>query len=125
MDNHLFLNAVLWILRTGAPWRALPPDYGDWKNTHRRFSRWPDRGVWQRLLDEVIDDPEFEWLMIDSSHIKVHPHAAGGRGGNQEMARTKGAEYQTASGGGFPWYAGAPAPDLGNHGGLLSSNAID
>ena len=90
LDNRLFLNAVFWILRTGAPWRALPPDYGDWKNTDRRFSHWRDRGVWQRLLDEVIDDPDFEWLMIDSSHIKVHPHAAGGRGGNQEMARTKG-----------------------------------
>ncbi len=78
-DNRLFLNAVFWILRTGAPWRDLPPDYGDWKNTHRRFCRWRDRGVWEKLLDEVIDDPDFEWLMIDASHIKVHPHAAGAR----------------------------------------------
>ena len=76
-DNRQFLNAVFWILRTGAPWRDLPPDYGDWKNTHRRFCRWRDRGVWARLLDSVIDGPDFEWLMIDASHIKVHPH--GGR----------------------------------------------
>ncbi len=89
-DNRRFLNAVFWILRTGAPWRDLPPDYGDWKNTHRRFCRWRDRGVWEKLLDQVIDDPDFEWLMIDASHIKVHPHAAGAPGGNQEMARTKG-----------------------------------
>lgn len=89
-DNRRFLNAVFWILRTGAPWRDLPPDYGDWKNTHRRFCRWRDRGVWENLLDEVIDDPDFEWLIIDASHIKVHPHAAGAKGGNQEMARTKG-----------------------------------
>ena len=89
-DNRLFLNAVFWILRTGAPWRDLPPDYGDWKNTHRRFCRWRDRGVWERLLDSVIDDPDFEWLMIDASYIKVHPHGAGARGGNQAMARTKG-----------------------------------
>ncbi len=89
-DNRQFLNAVFWILRTGAPWRDLPPDYGDWKNTHRRFCRWRDRGVWEKLLDEAIDDPDFEWLMIDASHIKVHPHTAGARGGNQEMARTKG-----------------------------------
>ena len=89
-DNRRFLNAVFWILRTGAPWRDLPPDYGDWKNTHRRFCRWRDRGVWEKLLDEVIDEPDFEWLMIDASHIKVHPHAAGAQGGNQEMARTKG-----------------------------------
>ena len=73
LDNSLFLDAALWILRTGALWRALPPDYGDWKNTHRRLSRWRDRGVWQRLLDEVIDDPDSEWLMIDSSHIKSIP----------------------------------------------------
>jgi len=89
-DNRLFVNAVLWILRTGAPWRDLPPDYGDWKNTHRRFCRWRDRNVWQRLLEQVVDDPDFEWLMIDASHVKVHPHAAGAIGGNQEMSRTKG-----------------------------------
>ena len=89
-DNRRFLNAVFWILRTGAPWRDLPPDYGDWKNTHRRFCRWRDRGVWAHLLDEVIDDPDFEWLMIDASYIKVHPHAAGAGGGNQVMDRTKG-----------------------------------
>mgnify|MGYP006195623917 CR=1 FL=1 len=44
-DNRLFINAVLWIFRTGAPWRDLPPDYGDWKNTHRRFCRWWDLGI--------------------------------------------------------------------------------
>ena len=78
-DNRRFINSVFWILRTGAPWRDLSPDYGDWKNTHRRFCRWRD-----------IDTPDFEWLIIDASHIKVHPHATGARGGNQDMARTKG-----------------------------------
>ena len=90
IDNRLFLNAVFWILRTGAPWRDLPPDLGDWKNTHRRFCRWRDRGVWKHLLDTVIDDPDFEWLMIDSSHIKLHPDGTGARGGNQAVGRTKG-----------------------------------
>ena len=89
-DNRLFLNAVFWILRTGAPWRDLPPDYGDWKNTHRRFCRWRDRGVWDQLLDTVVDDPDFEWLMIDANYIKVHPHGTGARGGNQAIGRTKG-----------------------------------
>ena len=70
MDNRLFLNAVFWNLRTGAPWR--------------------DRGVWKDLLDTVIDDPDFEWLMIDSSHIKLHPDGTGPRGGNQAVGRTKG-----------------------------------
>ena len=68
----------------------LPPDYGDWKNTHRRFCRWRDRGVWAGLLEAVMDDPDFEWLMIDASYIKAHPHSAGARGGNQAIARTKG-----------------------------------
>jgi len=89
-DNRSFINAVFWILRTGAPWRDLPPDFGDWKNTHRRFCRWRDRRVWEYLLDNVIDDPDFEWLMIDASYIKTHHHAAGARGGNQLMNRTKG-----------------------------------
>ena len=89
-DNRKFINAVVWILRTGAPWRDLPPDYGDWKNTHRRFCRWRDKGIWEKLFNLFIQDPDFEWLMIDASYIKVHPHAAGARGGNQDMGRTKG-----------------------------------
>ena len=72
------------------PWRDLPPSYGDWKNTHRRFCRWRDKGVWEKLLQELIDNPEFELLMIDASHIKVHAHGSGARGGNQDMAKTKG-----------------------------------
>ena len=89
-DNRRFINAVFWILRTGAPWRDLPPDYGDWNNTNRRFCRWRDKGIWERLLEILIDDPDYEWLMIDASHVKVHPHAAGAKGGNQAMGRTKG-----------------------------------
>ena len=89
-DNRRFINAVCWILRVGAPWRDLPPSYGDWKNTHRRFCRWRDNGAWETLLEQLIDEPDYEWLMIDASHIKVHPHAAGARGGNQAMSLTKG-----------------------------------
>lgn len=89
-DNRQFINAIFWILRTGAPWRDLPPDYGDWKNTHRRFCRWRDKGVWEKLLEVIATDKDFEWLMIDATHIKVHPHAAGACGGNQDMGRTKG-----------------------------------
>ena len=53
-DNRRFINAVFWILRTGASWRDLPPDYGDWKNTDRRFCRWRDRGVWALLLEALL-----------------------------------------------------------------------
>ena len=89
-DNRRFINAIIWILRTGAPWRDLPPEYGDWNNTHRRFTRWRDKGIWAKLFEIVKQDPDFEWLMIDASYVKVHPHAAGAVGGNQDMVRTKG-----------------------------------
>lgn len=89
-DTRLFINAVFWILRTGAPWRDLPPDYGNWNTVQRRFCRWRDKGIWERILEALIDEPDYEWLMIDASHVKVHPHAAGAVGGNQDMERTKG-----------------------------------
>ena len=90
MDNRLFINAVFWIIRTGAPWRDLPPDLGDWKNVHRRFCGWRDGGVWEKLLELVTQDPDYEWLMMDATHIKVHPHASGAKGGNPDIRRTKG-----------------------------------
>jgi len=100
LDNRRFINAVLWILRTGAPWRDLPPDYGDWKNTHRRFCRWRDKGIWEKILEALAGNPDYEWLMIDASHCKVHPHAAGAVGGNQGMGRTKGGSTQKYI---WPW----------------------
>lgn len=84
-DNRLFLNAVFWKLRTGAPWRDLPGSYGNWNNVWRRFQRWRELGVWEKLLAQVAEDPDFEWLMIDASHIKAHPHAAGAKGGTSRL----------------------------------------
>ncbi|RKJ74432.1 IS5 family transposase [Butyricicoccus sp. 1XD8-22] len=89
-DTQQFINGVFWILRTGVSWRDLPETYGNWKNVHRRFCRWRDKGIWEKILEALVDDTDFEWLMIDASHVKVHPDAAGARGGNQVMDRTKG-----------------------------------
>jgi transposase len=89
-DNRRFINGVFWILRTGAPWRDLPPDYGKWGTVNQRFNRWRNKGTWEKVLEALIDEPDFEWLMIDASHVKAHPDAAGAKGGNQDIERTKG-----------------------------------
>lgn len=89
-DNRLFINAVFWILRAGAPWRDLPPEYGKWGTVYQRFNRWRTRGIWEKVLEVLLVEPDYEWLMVDASHVKVHPHAAGAKGGNQDMGRTKG-----------------------------------
>ena len=99
-DNRLFINAVFWILRTDSPWRDLSPNYGDWENIHRRFCRWRDNGVWEKLLEILINEPNFEWLMIDASYIKVHQDGTGTKGGNQDMERTKGGSTQRYI---WPW----------------------
>ena len=72
-DNRLFINAVFWILRTGAPWRDLPPEYGKWGTVHQRFIRWRDKRIWEKLLEILIDEPDFEWLMIKLSPRKWTP----------------------------------------------------
>ena len=81
-DNRRFLNAVCWIFRTGAPWRDLPPEYGNWKTVNKRFCRWRDKGIWDQILELVAQDYDTEWIMIDSTYCKAHQHAAGARNGN-------------------------------------------
>lgn len=99
-DNRQFINAVFWILRTGAPWRDLPSDYGDWKNTHRRFTRWRDKNIWENILEQLIDEPDYEWLMIDASHIKLHHDATGAVGGTEAAGLTKGGSTASCI---WPW----------------------
>jgi putative transposase len=80
-DNRLFVDAVLWILRTGAPWRDLPPAFGRWNSVFMRFNRWSRKGVWESLFKALADDPDFEHVMIDATIIRAHQHAAGAKGG--------------------------------------------
>ena len=89
-DNRRFLNGVFWVLRTGAPWRDMPGYYGKWNTVYQRFRRWRIKRIWEKILELLIVDPDYEWLMIDASHCKVHPHSTGAVGGNQDMGRTKG-----------------------------------
>ena len=76
-DNRLFVEAVLWRYRSGAPWRDLPERFGDWNNTHRRFSRWAKTGVWERIFKHLAADPDNEYAMIDSTIVRAHQHSAG------------------------------------------------
>src|SRR5215471_2769586 len=78
LDNRLFVDAVLWIGKTGAPWRDLPERFGDWNAVWRRFDRWAKQGVWQRVF-AALQDPDLEWLILDSTIIRAHPHAAGAK----------------------------------------------
>ena len=89
-DNRRFSNAVFRVLRTGAPRRDLPPDYGDGGAVPRRFSRWRQKGAWAQLLEAMINEPDPEWLMIDANPAKVHQHGTGAVGGNQAIGRIKG-----------------------------------
>jgi transposase len=75
-DNRLFLDAVLWIAKTGAPWRDLPERFGNWNSVWKRFSRWARKGRWQKLFGHFQDE-DLEWLVLDSTIIRAHPHAAG------------------------------------------------
>ena len=68
----------------------MPPDFGCWNNVYRRYRRWGQKGVWAKVFEILIDKPDLEWLIIDATFCKVHPHASGAVGGNQAMDRSKG-----------------------------------
>lgn len=76
VNNHLFINAVLWIARRRAPWRNLPNRFGPWNPVYRRFRRWARAGVWQTVF-EALQEPDLDWLMIDSILVRAHQQAAG------------------------------------------------
>jgi transposase len=77
-DNRLFIDAILWIAKTGAPWRDLPERFGPWNSVWRRFDRWARTGVWRQVF-AALQDPDLEWLILDSTIIRAHPHAAGAK----------------------------------------------
>ncbi len=81
-DNRIMLNAMLWVARSGAPWRDLPDYYPSWKTVYTRFRRWQMAGVWDNVLEHVSVSPDFENIMIDATIVRVHQHGAGAKGGS-------------------------------------------
>src|SRR5215208_1049472 len=80
-DTRLFMEAVLWIVRTGSPWRDLPATFGHWNSVFRRFRRWAVGGVFERMLAVVRDDQGFEDVIADGNMVRVHQKATGAKGG--------------------------------------------
>ena len=76
-DNRLFVEAVLFRYRAGIPWRDLPERFGDWKNVHRRFSRWAETSAWERVFRHLAADADNEYATIDSTIVRAHQHSAG------------------------------------------------
>ncbi|MGY3611289.1 MULTISPECIES: IS5 family transposase, partial [unclassified Bradyrhizobium] len=87
-QKGMFVEGVLWIVRTGSPWRDLPEAFGDWNSVFRRFSRWSIKGVWWRIFEAMSDDPDFEYLIVDSTIVRAHQHAAGAKKGGLKITRT-------------------------------------
>lgn len=79
LPNRIMINAMVWVLRTGAPWRDLPAQHPKWKSVHTRFLRWSKSGVWKRVLDALASDVDDELVIVDASIVRVHQDAAGGK----------------------------------------------
>lgn len=86
-SHRQVLNGMVWVLRTGAPWRDLPERYGPWKTVYDRFRRWRDSGLWQHILDVLLaiarkeDRLEFDFAALDSTVVRAHKSAAGAKKG--------------------------------------------
>src|SRR5688500_11897842 len=75
------LEAMVWILKTGAPWRDLPKHYGPWKSVYTRFRTWSRSGVWQRVLDKFLEQQDAEHFSLDATIVRAHQDATGAKKG--------------------------------------------
>jgi len=91
-DNRLFVEAVLWIVRVGAPWRDLPKSFGNWNSVFQRFRRWAKSDVFDKIFEAFSEDSDFEYVIVDGTIIRVHQHGTGAKRGayNQAIGRSRG-----------------------------------
>jgi len=82
-DNRNSMNGILWLARSGAPWRDLPERYGSWSSLYDKFKRWSELGVFETIFEFLSIDADMQDLSIDSTSVKVHQHAAGAKKGRQ------------------------------------------
>ena len=79
-DARRFFNALLWLARSGARWRDMPEDrFGSYQTVKRRYYRWIEQGVFDRIFEAMADEPDFEWLAIDATVIRAQAQASGAR----------------------------------------------
>jgi transposase len=78
-DGRRFFDAVLWLARSGGRWRDLPERFGRYQTVKRRYYRWIEQGVFDRIFEAVSDEPDLEWLAIDATVIRAQAQAAGAR----------------------------------------------
>ena len=79
-DNRRFVEAVLWIGRTGSPWRDLPPRFGKWNTVFQRFRRWAKKGVFQRMFEELSSELDLGEVQIDGTNMRAHQDATRKKG---------------------------------------------
>jgi len=80
-----FVNAVIWRVRTGVPWRDLPERFGSWKTIYNRFTRWAARGVWERIFKALAIEVDGTGSLLDATIVRAHQDAAGGKGGSDAI----------------------------------------
>ncbi|CUS34842.1 hypothetical protein COMA1_140001 [Candidatus Nitrospira nitrosa] len=121
------MDAVLWIARTGAHWRELPDSFGAWNTVFQRYNRWSNAGIWERVFRALSGDPDFEYVMIDSTIVRAHQHAAGAKGGSRDGSPwpfERRADHQNPHGCGWPGQSAPLHPVAGAGSCLYASGVI-
>ena len=93
-DNRLMINAMVWIARSGAPWRDLPERYGPWKSVYSRFRKWIEDGILDNIFRVLSLEAELDELFLDATIVKAHQHSAGAKKGGLPMKSDTAAEVQ-------------------------------